>query len=122
MKYVHPVRAIAAALALGLAVGVAAPVVAQTITADNVAEMVQKASTAADHTALADYFRAQAQQASGNAQKHRAMLVGGPTKSSRGAWDAHCRKLVKSFEGEAAAYTDLAKEQEVLAKHVGSAH
>jgi hypothetical protein len=32
----------------------------RTITQDNVGEMVQKATTAADHTALADYFRAQA--------------------------------------------------------------
>ena len=77
MRYVQSFRLVVAALALGLAVGVAAPVLAQ-ITEDNVAEMVQKATTAADHTALADYFRAQAKKAEDNAHKHRAMLdVGG---------------------------------------------
>src|SRR5512139_2949723 len=121
MRYVHSFRAIAAALALGLAIAVAAPVVAQ-ITEENVGEMVQKATTPADHTALADYFRAQAKEASANAQKHRTMLVSGPSKSSRQVWDAHCKRLIKSFEAEAAAYTDLAKEQDVLAKHVAATH
>lgn len=111
-------RFLAVALVLGLLIGAAAPVVAQTITADNVGEMVQQASTAAEHTALADYFRAQAKVAKDNAQKHRSMLVSGPAKSSREVWDAHCRRLIKSFEAEAAAYADLAKEQDVLAKHV----
>ena len=122
MRYVHLLRFIVAALTLGLAVGVAAPVVAQTITPDNVGEMVQKASTAADHTALADFFRAQAKVATENAQKHRTMLVSGPSKSSRQVWDAHCKRLIQSFEAEAAAYTDLAKEQDVLAKHVAAKH
>jgi hypothetical protein len=84
--------------------------------------MVKSAKTAAEHTALADYFRAQAQTAKDNAQKHRTMLNAGPSKSSQQVWDAHCKKLIQSFENEAAAYTDLAKEQDVLAKHVGSAH
>ena len=122
MKFPHCVRSIASALALGLAVGIAAPAVAQTITSDNVGDMVQKASTAADHTALADYFRAQAKQAQSMAQKHRAMLVSGPSKSSRQVWDAHCKRLIQSFEQEAAAFTDLAKEQDALAKHASAAH
>jgi hypothetical protein len=122
MRYAQSVRSIAAALALGLTVGLAAPVVAQTITADNVGEMVKKASTAADHTALAEYFTAQAQTAKDNAQKHRTMLVSGPSKSSQQVWDQHCRRLITSFENEAAAYTDLAKEQATLAKHAGSVH
>jgi hypothetical protein len=110
-------------LALGLVLAVASPMVAQ-ITEDNVAEKVQKASTAADHTALADYFRAQAKKAKDNARKHRAMLDvgGGGGKSSRQVWDAHCKRLIQSFESEAAAYEDLAKEQDVLAKHVSTAH
>jgi hypothetical protein len=122
MKYLNSVRAIAAALAVGLAVSFAAPVVAQTITPDNVGEMVKKASTAADHTALAEYFRSQAEQAKSMAQKHRAMLVSGPAKSSQQVWDAHCKRLIQSFDNEAAAYTDLAKEQDVLAKHVAASH
>ena len=122
MKSMHSLRFTIAALALGVLVGVAAPAVAQTVTADNVGEMVQKATTAADHTALADYFRGQAKVASENAQKHRSMLVSGPAKSSREVWDAHCRRLIKSFEAEATAYTDLAKEQDVLAKHVAAKH
>lgn len=121
MRYIHSFRIIAAALGLGLVLGVAAPVIAQ-ITEDNVAEMVQKATTADDHTALADYFRAQAKKAATSAQRHRAMLASGPAKSSTHVWDAHCKRLIQSFEGEAAAYTDLAKEQDVLAKHVRSEH
>jgi hypothetical protein len=121
MRYANSLRVIVAALALGFAVGTAAPAVAQ-ITPDNVGEMVQKATTAADHTALADYFRAQAKEASASAQKHRSMLVSGPAKSSRAVWDGHCKRLIQSYENEAAAFTDLAKEQDVLAKHVGSAH
>jgi hypothetical protein len=118
MRYVHSLGFIVAALALGFA----APVFAQTITQDNVGEMVQKATTAADHTALADYFRAQAETAKDSARKHRAMLVSGPSKSSRQVWDGHCKRLIKSFENEAAAYIDLAKEQDVLAKHVATKH
>lgn len=117
-----PIRIVTAALAIALAVGFAAPTVAQTITEDNVGEMAQKATTAADHTALADYFRAQAKVASEGAQKHRSMLVSGPAKSSRQVWDAHCKRLIQSFEAQAAAYTDLAKEQDVLAKHAEQAH
>ena len=95
MKSMHSLRFTIAALALGVLVGVAAPAVAQTVTADNVGEMVQKATTAADHTALAEYFRGQAKVASENAQKHRSMLVSGPSKSSRQVWDSHCKRSHK---------------------------
>lgn len=122
MTYRTSLRAGLAALALGLAVGGPAPAVAQQITADNVGQMVHQATTAADHRALADYFRAQATAAQDQAQKHRAMLMSGPAKSSSAVWDAHCKTLIKSFEQEAAAYTDLAKEQDALAKHAASAH
>ena len=120
MRYIRMSRNIAAALALGLAIGVAAPVLAQ-ITEANVGEMVQSATTAADHTALADYFRAQAKEAADRARKHRAMLVSSSPKTSRHVWNAHCKRLIHSFQDEAAAYTDLAKEQDVLAKHAGAA-
>lgn len=119
---IHRIPIAFAALAVAAVVGLALPATAQTITADNVGEMVQKATTPAEHTALADYFRAQAKDASASAQKHRAMMVTGPAKSSREVWDAHCRRLIQSFEAEAAAFTDLAKEQDVLAKHAQQAH
>lgn len=48
--------------------------------------------------------------------------MGTSPKSSRHVWDAHCKRLIRSFENEAAAYLDLAKEQEVLAKHAERTH
>lgn len=117
MRHAFTVGVVAAALMLGTAVAATAQ-----ITEDNVAEMVHKASTSAEHTALADYFRAQAKVASEQAGKHRAMLVGASPKSSRHVWDAHCKRLIRSFENEAAAYIDLAKEQDVLAKHAEQKH
>jgi hypothetical protein len=100
----------------------AAPAAAETVTSDNVAELTQQATTAADHEALAAYFRGEAKAAAAKAQKHRAMIAVGPPKSSRSVWDAHCKRLIQSFESEAAAYSDLAKEQDVLAKHVAQTH
>ena len=118
----HRISIALATLAVALAVGLTTPATAQPITADNVGEMVQKATTAAEHTALADYFRARAKEASEGARKHRSMLVSGPKKPARQDWDAHCKRLIQSFEAQAAAYTDLAKEQDVLAKHAQQAH
>lgn len=120
---IHPLRAAAVALCIGLLATATAPALAETITTENVAEMAANAKTAADHTAIAEYFRAQAETARKEAQKHRAMLVTGPSnKTSRSVWDAHCRRLIKSYEEQAATYVDLAKEQEVLAKHVAETH
>lgn len=115
------VAAIALIAVLTLVGATSAP--AQTITVDNVAEMAANAKTAADHTALATYFREQAKVAEDGARKHRAMLTTGPSnKTVRSVWDTHCRRLVKGFEEQAAAYEDLAKEQDVLAKHVSDTH
>lgn len=55
MRHTYASRILAAAVMLATAM----PAFAQPITEDNVGEMVHKASTAADLTALADYFRAQ---------------------------------------------------------------
>lgn len=120
MKHNYVIRIVAAAIILGTAV---MPAMAQQITEDNLGEIVQKANTAADHKVLADYFRTQAKVASDQARKHRAMLVGMSPKSSRHhAWNAHCKRLIQSFENEAAAYLDLAKEQDMLAKLAEQKH
>lgn len=116
MKTSRWLRGAIAATATTLLVWPALPAGAETITADNVGEMTQKASTAADHAALAEYFRTQAEAAEKGAQKHRTMLNAGPDKPGAKLWNAHCKRLIKSYEEQAAAFSDLAQEQETLAK------
>jgi len=123
MTFASLIRTAPIALALSLALLGPLPASAQTITADNVGEMAANAKTAADHTAIAAYFHEQAKAAMAQVQKHRAMLATPMgNKPSGSVWDAHCRRLIKSYQEQAEAYSDLAKEQEVLAKHVAETH
>lgn len=87
------------------------------VTDDSVVEQVQAAKTAADHEALAAYFRAQAAAAAANAKKHEAMTM--PMGGSRDIWANHCKSLVKTFNEQQKDYTALAAEQEKLAKEAG---
>ncbi len=92
---------------------------AATITDDNVGAMVNAATTAADHQALAEYFRAAAKDADKLAQKHQSMLLSQPGKGSS-VWDAHCRRLIKRYDELAADYRTMASEQDGMAKAVAA--
>lgn len=94
-------------------------VAAEAITDDNVAAMVTAAKTAADHQALADYFRAEAKEAESLAQKHRGMKLSHSQKGGS-VWDAHCTRLIKRYEDLASDYRTLASEQDGMAKAVAA--
>ena len=72
----------------------------------------ETASTPSDHAALANYYRAQAEEARNEARRHetmgRAYLVGGKSPS-RPVFKEHCQKISEK-------YTALAEEYEALAK------
>ena len=102
--------------AVALMLGFATVAVSAEITADDVVEKVQSAKTAADHEALAAYFRAQAAAATENAKKHEAMTM--PSGGSREVWGNHCKSLVRAFKEQAKDYSALAAEQDALAKAV----
>ena len=106
------------ALAIGIASQfslLASAVAAEAITDDNVAAMVTAAKTAADHQALAEYFRAEAKEAETLAQKHRGMKLSHSQKGGS-VWDAHCTRLIKRYEDLAGDYRTLASEQDGMAK------
>jgi hypothetical protein len=106
-------------LLLAIIVLVSVPgMAADPVTQDNVAEKLASASTAADHAALATYFRAEAAKAGAEVERHEKMLSsirtkgGKPYRNNRG----HCRNLIRSNRLEQEAFEDLASEQEIEAK------
>jgi hypothetical protein len=71
----------------------------------------ETASTPSDHAALATYYRAQAQEARNEAQRHETMgraYLGGKNPS-RPVFKEHCQKISEK-------YTALAEEYDALAK------
>lgn len=73
--------------------------------------LAASADTPAEHQALADYYRAKAEEARGQAETHRSMAThyGGslkPTVADR--QKAHCKSLATSFDEQAKAYDELA--------------
>lgn len=84
---------------------------ADAVTDGNVAERIAGAQTAADHEALAAYFRAQAAAAGEKVKLHQAMLASVTAKwagKNSASWERHCRSLIRM-------YTDAQKEAEGLA-------
>lgn len=91
---------------------------AETVTDDNVAELTTTAKTAADHEALASYYEAKAEEASGKVELHKKMLA---RMSSSGGkpytqMKPHCQRLIKAYQEAAEDYEALAKFQTELAK------
>ncbi len=109
---------ILAAFAVVLSAASAREARADAITSDNVGAMVNAAATAADHQALAEYFRTEATAADKMARKHQSMLLS-QTGKGHNIWDAHCRRLIKRYEELASDYRTMASEQDGMAKAVG---
>jgi hypothetical protein len=98
--------------------------VAETVTDANVAELTAKAETAADHEAIAAYYREEAKQALEQVKFHENMARRGtgpsaPGKQAFNAMKPHCDKLIRSYQQAAESYEALAKLHEQLAKEAG---
>lgn len=93
---------------------------AETITEANAGQMMADAKTAADHQALADYFKAQA-AAEEKLVKYHEKWVADLKKSSGGGGKflanslPHCETLLSSHRTAQKAYEDMAAEQAKLA-------
>ena len=91
------------------------------VTEQNVTQRISTAKTAADHQALAAYFKAQAATAAQKVKDHQAMLasfkkIGGKPGQ---VWESHCQSLIKTYGTQAKDYEKLADEQDTLAKEAG---
>jgi hypothetical protein len=105
-----------AALTLAQAPAVSA---ADAVTDENVAERVASAQTAADHEALAAYFRAQAAAAGEKVKLHQNMLSSSAKKvagKSWVSWEMHCQSLIRSYKNAQKEAEQLAADHERLAK------
>ncbi|MDX2169184.1 MAG: hypothetical protein SF182_19095 [Deltaproteobacteria bacterium] len=90
---------------------------ADTVTDDNAMAMMEGAKTSADFQALATYYRGKATQAKAAAQRHKSMQAAigqGPGKPPYN-WTAHCRRLIRLSQDQAADYTAMAAAYEKLA-------
>jgi hypothetical protein len=98
----------------------AAVAVAETVTDANVAELTETAKTAADHEALAAYYREEAKEALAQVEFHQKMARSGsrpaPGKQAFDSMKPHCERLVRSYQDAAESYEALAKLHEQLAK------
>jgi hypothetical protein len=99
-------------------------VAADAVTDDTVAERIASAKTAADHEAIAAYYRAQAAEKAKQVKHHEAMLksydnVAGVSKE---LMRNHCKTLINSYRQEQRAFDALAAEEEKLAKAAGAGH
>lgn len=105
------------ALMAGLAVAVARPtsVAAGGPSEAELLQKIEKGGTAADHAALASYYRNQAKAAATKATDHEAMVDKYGPVMGKTDWPTHCRAL-------ASYYRKLAEEYEAMVKlHEGHA-
>jgi len=98
--------------------------IAETVTDANVAELTAKAETAADHEAIAAYYRAEAKEALEQVKFHEAMAKRGtgpsaPGKQAFNAMKPHCENLIRAYQAAAENYEALAKLHDQLAKEAG---
>ncbi len=94
----------------------------ESVTDDNVTERIATAKTAADHAALASYFRARAEDSAARAKKHEAMLASYKKLDGRPyeIWKTHCESLIASFRASQKDYEKLAAEHQKLAGELGA--
>jgi len=111
-------------LVLAVTAGLAMPAywagAAQDVDVD---KMIATAKTAADHQAIADYYKQQAKEAQEQADKHKKMAqeysmssIG--KQATKTHFHQHCEALVRDYESAAKEYNDLAKAHEEMAKAV----
>lgn len=108
------------ALLATLVVAPAAVAASPAVTDENVAELTVKAKTAADHQALAEYYKAKVIEAEQQVARHEQMMnsvrgtAGKPYRGMRG----HCRRLIASYSDAAAEYGDLANLHAEIAEEL----
>ena len=84
-------------------------------------KMIASAKTAADHQAIADYYKQQAKEAQEQADKHKKMaqeygMASIGRQATKTHFHQHCEALVRDYESAAKEYNDLAKMHEEMAK------
>lgn len=95
-----------------LAIAAAPTARAGAVTDDNVEQALASAKTAADHQALADYFKAKAAAANANVALHERMTK---VRHQKEGWREHCNKLVAAYKEQAKDYEAMAAEEAKLA-------
>ena len=84
-------------------------------------KMIASAKTAADHQAIADYYKQQAKEAQEQADVHKKMaqtygMASIGMQATKTHFHRHCEALVRSYESAAKENNDLAKMHEDMAK------
>lgn len=99
-------------------------VAADPVTDDTIVERIATAKTAAEHEAIAAYYRAQAAASSADVKRHEAMLAEYRRLSSETTriMSGHCKTLISSYQKAKESFEGLAKEHEKLAKAAGAGH
>jgi hypothetical protein len=108
-----------AAVAFGFALAI--PAGAAEITKDNVGEHIAAAKTAADHQAIASYFRSEAQEEEDRAKRHESMLASYEKTGGKPYLNMieHCRGIIHKSRGLQQDYLEMAKLHEEMAKSAG---
>lgn len=108
---------------LGLLV-VAPPAYAETVNELTLNDSIATASTAADHNAIAVYYRSEASRALDQAAAHKRMVQTyqqwGPSKGKM-RHKIPFKDLIRSAESTAKGYRSLAKEHREMAKELAEA-
>ena len=84
-------------------------------------KLIATAKTAADHQAIADYYKQQAKEAQEQADKHKKMaqeygMASIGKQATKTHFHQHCEALVRDYASAAKEYNDLAKMHEDMAK------
>jgi len=119
------VVALVATLVIGSTTGNAAAAVGP-VTAKNLKQKITSATTAADHKAIAAYYRAEAAKAQSKVIEHQEMTEAyrkagfgtvSKTPNAPGTIE-HCNHLVKTYQSLAESLEMMAKEHEAMAANV----
>ena len=92
---------------------------ADEVTDANVAERIERATTQADHVALATYFREKAAEAGKRAELHEKMLASIKRWESgkvQAKHSVHCGSLIRAARDAQTAYQKLADDEAEMAK------
>ena len=100
-------------------VAIQQPAYADQVTDANAFEKSATATTAADHEALAAYFRGKAEAAGKEAAHHKQMLTASMSGRNYAAMLPHCRALIQANSEAQKSYQDLANLHSELAKKAG---
>jgi len=107
---------------LGVTAGLVMPAYRALAAQDvDIDKMIATAKTAADHQAIADYYKQQAKEAQEQADRHKKMaqdygMASIGKQATKTHFHQHCEALVRSYESAAKEYNDLAKMHQEMAK------